>query len=65
MSTQDSKFFNIFSLVLGILIVITILLFALARVAKGAAEAGVVVLDVAELPLARGGSEPGDEKDGV
>jgi len=30
-STQDSKFFNIFSLVLGILIVITILLFALAR----------------------------------
>jgi cytochrome c5 len=31
-SKQDSKFFNIFSLVLGILIVISILLFALARV---------------------------------
>jgi cytochrome c5 len=30
-SNQDSKFFNIFSLVLGILIVISILLFALAR----------------------------------
>lgn len=32
MSKQDSQFFNIFSLVLGILIVIAILLFALARV---------------------------------
>lgn len=31
MSKQDSQFFNIFSLVLGILIVIAILLFALAR----------------------------------
>lgn len=31
MSAQDSKFFNIFSLVLGILIVITLILFALAR----------------------------------
>lgn len=31
MSKQDSQFFNIFSLVLGILIVISILLFALAR----------------------------------
>jgi cytochrome c5 len=30
-SKQDSQFFNIFSLVLGILIVISILLFALAR----------------------------------
>jgi cytochrome c5 len=30
-SAQDSKFFNIFSLVLGILIVITLILFALAR----------------------------------
>lgn len=32
MSKQDSQFFNVFSLVLGILIVIAILLFALARV---------------------------------
>lgn len=32
MSAQDSKFFNIFSLVLGILIIITLILFALARV---------------------------------
>ncbi len=32
MSKQDSQFFNIFSLVLGILIVIAIVLFALARV---------------------------------
>ncbi len=32
MNNQDSQFFNIFSLVLGILIVIAILLFALARV---------------------------------
>ena len=31
MSKQDSKFFNIFSLVLGILIVITVVLFAMAR----------------------------------
>ena len=31
MSKQDSKFFNVFSLVLGILIVITLVLFALAR----------------------------------
>lgn len=31
MSKQDSKFFNIFSLVLGILIVITVVLFSLAR----------------------------------
>jgi len=31
-SKQDSQFFNIFSLVLGILIVIAIVLFALARV---------------------------------
>lgn len=31
MSKQDSQFFNIFSLVLGILIVIAILLFALSR----------------------------------
>ena len=31
MSKQDSKFFNIFSLVLGILVVITLVLFALAR----------------------------------
>jgi cytochrome c5 len=30
-SKQDSKFFNIFSLVLGILVVITVVLFALAR----------------------------------
>lgn len=30
-SAQDSKFFNIFSLVLGILIVISLILFALAR----------------------------------
>jgi cytochrome c5 len=30
-SKQDSKFFNIFSLVLGILVVITLVLFALAR----------------------------------
>jgi hypothetical protein len=30
-SKQDSKFFNIFSLVLGILIVITVVLFAMAR----------------------------------
>jgi uncharacterized protein YyaL (SSP411 family) len=30
-SKQDSKFFNIFSLVLGILIVITVVLFSLAR----------------------------------
>ena len=31
MSKQDSKFFNVFSLVLGILVVITLVLFALAR----------------------------------
>lgn len=31
MSKQDSQFFNLFSLVLGILIVITIILFAFAR----------------------------------
>lgn len=31
MSKQDSKFFNVFSLVLGILIVITLVLFAFAR----------------------------------
>jgi cytochrome c5 len=30
-SKQDSKFFNVFSLVLGILLVITLVLFALAR----------------------------------
>jgi cytochrome c5 len=30
-SKQDSKFFNVFSLVLGILVVITLVLFALAR----------------------------------
>jgi len=30
-SAQDSKFFNVFSLVLGILIIITLILFALAR----------------------------------
>lgn len=32
MSKQDSQFFNVFSLVLGILIVIALLLFALSRV---------------------------------
>ena len=31
MSNQDSKFFNLFSLILGILIVITIILFAFSR----------------------------------
>lgn len=31
MSKQDSSFFNVFSLVLGILVVITLVLFALAR----------------------------------
>ncbi|MFM7433282.1 MAG: c-type cytochrome [Gammaproteobacteria bacterium] len=45
MSKQDSQFFNIFSLVLGILIVIAILLFALARSVGKNTQAAHVLAD--------------------
>jgi cytochrome c5 len=52
-SKQDSQFFNVFSLVLGILIVIAILLFALARGVGNTALAIVPVAGavVAELAI--------------
>lgn len=45
MSKQDSQFFNIFSLVLGILILIAILLFALARVVGKNTQSAHVLTD--------------------
>ena len=42
---SDTHFFNSFSLVLGILVAIAILLFALARVVGGAAQAKSVEID--------------------
>lgn len=45
MSKQDSQFFNIFSLVLGILILIAILLFALARVVGKNTKSAHVLTD--------------------
>jgi cytochrome c5 len=44
-SKQDSQFFNIFSLVLGILIVIAILLFALARAVGRDTQSAHLLLD--------------------
>jgi len=44
-SKQDSQFFNIFSLVLGILILIAILLFALARVVGKNTQSAHVLTD--------------------
>jgi len=45
MSKQDSHFFNIFSLVIGILIVVAVLLFALARSVAGSTQAVAVYED--------------------
>lgn len=45
MSKQDSQFFNVFSLVLGILIVIAILLFALARIVGKNTQSAHVLTD--------------------
>lgn len=45
MSKQDSQFFNVFSLVLGILIVIAILLFALARAVGNNTQRAHVLAD--------------------
>ena len=45
MSKQDSQFFNIFSIVLGILIVIAILLFALARSVGRETQSAHLLLD--------------------
>lgn len=45
MSKQDSQFFNVFSLVLGILIVIAIILFALARMVGNNTQRAHVLSD--------------------
>ena len=47
MSKQDSQFITTFSVVIGILVVITILLFALARVVAGRTQ----VVDVYKDPI--------------
>ncbi len=51
MSKQDSQFFNVFSLVLGILVAITLVLFALAR-SVGADTQGAHVLEDAKYHAA-------------
>jgi cytochrome c5 len=50
-SKQDSQFFNVFSLVLGILVAITLVLFALAR-SVGAGTQGEHVLEDAKYQAA-------------
>ena len=45
MSKQDTHFFNVFSLVIGILIVVAILLFALSRVVAGRTQGQQVFVE--------------------
>jgi cytochrome c5 len=48
-SKQDTHFINVFSLVIGILVVVAILLFALARVVAGQTQGKEVFMDPAYL----------------
>lgn len=45
MSKQDTHFFNVFSLVIGILVVVAILLFALARVVAGKTQGQQILVE--------------------
>ena len=58
MSKQDSQFFNVFSLVLGILVAITLVLFALARSVGAGTQAEHVLEDAKYQAAVRQNIEP-------